>query len=690
MSSTNTSYTNYYRNLFLNDDPAPQFNLIRNNDFEPALKQGIDDEDKEIHAITGCVSRPTFANTIEKLDSAGALLERVTDIFYNLLSAASDEEKERLAEKFTPLLTAHRNNIMLNQDLFLRVKYVHMHPLKSLSPESCRLIEKTYLGFKRSGALLKGYNRERYRELTTKASQLCLQFQTNLLHARKKFALDITNSEMLAGVPDNVLETAATAAAERGVDGWTLTLDAPVYTPVLTYCDNRELRRTMYMAYNSVCLNGEEDNNSRICKEIANTRMEIAKLLGYDTYADYVLEERMAGSVEKVRKMLDELTLYYLEPARKDVSAVEDFARKTEGNNFELHPWDFAYYSNKLKRSLFNIDSEMLRPYFELNKVKNGIFNLATTLYGIKFYINPDIPAYAPGVMAYDVIDKNQSHLGVLYLDLHPRKGKQGGAWMTSYSPQFISDRTNHRPCVSIVTNFTPPTPQRPSLLTLGEVTTFLHEFGHALHGLMANTTYRSLSGTNVLWDFVELPSQIMENFATEKKFLTTFAVHYKTGEPLPEELLERIKRSRNFNVAYSTMRQVAYGLLDIAFHTITKPIEGDVVDFERKATQQVQLLPTVDDTCLSVQFGHIMSGGYAAGYYSYKWAEMLEADAFSEFREHGTFSKETAERFRNCILSKGDSAHPMELYKQFRGKEPTIDAMLERDGIKKKEAQSQ
>lgn len=491
---------------------------------------------------------------------------------------------------------------------------------------------------------------------------------------------------MLDGVPETVLDTAAATARENGENGWTITLDEPVYMPVLTYCNNRELRRALYMAYHGVCLRKGEDCNTEICKDIVNVRQKMAQLLGYKSFADYVLEERMAGSKNNVYRMFSDLLEHYSDPARKEVSQVERYAKSMEGEDFELQPWDFAYYSHKLKLSLFDIDSEMLRPYFELSKVKEGIFNLATELYGIRFSINPDIPVYAGGVTAYDVVDKNKTLLGVLFLDLHPRKGKQGGAWMTTYSPQYISEKKNHRPCVAIVTNFTPPTPQRPSLLTLGEVTTFLHEFGHALHGLMANTVYRSLSGTNVLWDFVELPSQIMENFAVEKKFLSTFAQHYQTGEPLPEELIDKIVRSRNFNVAYSTMRQVSYGLLDMAYYTLEEPLGGNIEEFEHKAMQPAQLLPEVENTCMTVQFGHIMSGGYAAGYYSYKWAELLEADAFGEFKEHGTFSKETAERFRNCILSKGNTEPPMELYKQFRGKEPSIDAMLERDGIQKRQ----
>ena len=440
----------------MSDDPIPRFDVIKNSDFEPAIKQGIAEEDEDIRNITSCISRPTFANTIEKLDSAGELLERVTDVFYNLLNAASDEEKEQLAEKFTPILAAHQNNIMLNQDLFLRVKYVYTHPLKSLSPEKLRLTEKIYRSFRRSGAMLKGEDRKQFRKLTEEASKLTLQFQTNLLHARKKFSLNIIGKDMLDGVPETVLDTAAATARENGENGWTITLDEPVYMPVLTYCNNRELRRALYMAYHGVCLRKGEDCNTEICKDIVNVRQKMAQLLGYKSFADYVLEERMAGSKNNVYRMFSDLLEHYSDPARKEVSQVERYAKSMEGEDFELQPWDFAYYSHKLKLSLFDIDSEMLRPYFELSKVKEGIFNLATELYGIRFSINPDIPVYAGGVTAYDVVDKNKTLLGVLFLDLHPRKGKQGGAWMTTYSPQYISEKKNHRPCVAIVTNFTP------------------------------------------------------------------------------------------------------------------------------------------------------------------------------------------------------------------------------------------
>ncbi len=671
------------KELFMDGSPTPRFNVIKNDDYAAAIERGIEEGNDEIYAIACNTSRPTFANTIDKLDSAGELLRRVTDVFYNQLIATADSEKERLAETFAPALAAHSNDIMLNHGLFMRVKYVYRNQRMALTPEKRRLTEKLYREFIRHGALLKARERDIFRRLTEEAARLSVQFQTNLLHARKKYVLNITDPGKLEGVPDTVCAAMAAAALENGEKSWAATLDEPVYRPMMTYCRDRDLRRELYIARNGLCLREGADCNVGVCRDILNVRMEIAKLLGYNTYADYALEERMAENTGNVYQLLDDLKRHYYDKAKKEVSAAEEYARQEEGEGFSLQPWDFAYYSQKLRQSLYGIDDETLRPYFELQRVKNGIFRLAFKLYGIKFRINRRMPAYASKVSAYDVYDADGRRLGALYLDLHPRKGKQSGAWMSTYSRQYIHGEENHRPCVAIVANFTPSASERPSLLTLGEVTTFLHEFGHALHALMSDTTYRLLSGTNVLWDFVELPSQIMENFATEKDFLKTFAVHYQTGEPMPKELIDKIVCSRNFNVACDTMRQVELGLLDMACHTIDKPFEGDIEELERQATAYVRILPAVENTCTAVQFAHIMSGGYAAGYYSYKWAELLEADAFSEFQEHGVFSSETAGRFRQCILSKGDTEPPMELYRRFRGKEPSIDAMLRRDGIK-------
>jgi peptidyl-dipeptidase Dcp len=453
----------------------------------------------------------------------------------------------------------------------------------------------------------------------------------------------------------------------------------------MTYSTQRELRKQMYMARNTEGTHDNDTNNIEICKKIVNLRREKAQLLGYDTHADFILKRRMASSKENVYKLLNDLIAAYKPSAIKEVAEIEAIAKEMEGKDFELMPWDFSFYSHKLQVKKYNLDAEMLRPYFELKNVIKGVFSLATTLYGITFKENKEIPVYHPDVKAYEVFDKDGSYLAVLYADFHPRKGKQGGAWMTEYQGQYINYKgKNIRPHVSVVTNFTKPTDDKPALLTLGEVQTFLHEFGHSLHGMFANTKYESLSGTNVWWDFVELPSQFMENYAIEKEFLRTFAFHYQTGEPLPDELIERIHKARNYNAAYACMRQVSFGLLDMAYYTQNKPFTADLIDFEKKAWHDAIVTKEIPDTCMTTQFSHIMSGGYSAGYYSYKWAEVLDADAFSVFKKSGIFSKETAQRFRDEVLSKGGTEHPMTLYKRFRGGEPTIDALLERDGIKK------
>ena len=461
------------------------------------------------------------------------------------------------------------------------------------------------------------------------------------------------------------------------------TLDFPSYNPFMTYSTRRDLRQRMYMEKNTVACHGNGEDNREICKRLINLRREIAQLLGYKTYADYVLERRMAGNKRSVYRLLDQLIDAYKPTAIKEVERIEKYARKIEGKNFKMEPWDFGFYSHKLKLEKYNIDAEMLRPYLELNKVIDGVFGLATRLYGITFRENKDIKVYHPDVKAYEVFDNDGKYLAVFYADFYPRKGKQGGAWMTEYQGQYIDRKgVNVRPHVSVVMNFTKPTDDKPALLTLGEVETFLHEFGHSLHGMFANTRFESMSGTNVRWDFVELPSQFMENYAVEKEFLRTFAFHYETGEPLPDELIDRIVKSRNYNAAYACMRQVSFGLLDMAYYTLKEPFDEDIMEFEKKAWKRAMVTRQTEGTCMTVQFSHIMAGGYAAGYYSYKWAEVLDADAFSVFKRHGIFDRETAQRFRDCILSKGGTEHPMTLYKNFRGGEPTIKALLRRNGI--------
>ena len=669
-------------------DTVP-FDRIALDDYEEAFMEGIRRDDEEIEKTVNNPEEPTFENTIVRIDNEKGnhyydLLDRVSNVFSCMLSAETSDELDELAQKMSPILTKHSNDVRLNKRLFERIKYVYEHH-RELTPEEKMLLDNCYDGFVRSGALLNDEDKERLRTLTEEASMLSLQFSQNLLKENKAFKLHITDKAQLDGLPDTAIEAAAQNAAEENKEGWIFTLDYPCYSPFMTYSKQRELRRQLYMAKNTECTHDNKENNIEICKRIVNLRREIAQLLGNDTYADYVLKHRMASNTQNVYKLLNDLIDAYKPTAEKEVEEIRELAHKLEGDNFTVEPWDFSYYSHKLQMERYNLDAEMLRPYFELKNVIKGVFGLATTLYGITFKENTDIPVYHPDVKAYEVFDKDGSYLAVLYADFYPRKGKQGGAWMTEFQGQWIDRKGNNvRPHVSVVMNFTKPTAEKPALLTLGEVETFLHEFGHSLHGMFANTRFESLSGTNVWWDFVELPSQFMENYAVEKDFLRTFAFHYKTGEPIPDELIERIVKSRNFMAAYGCLRQVSFGLLDMAYYTKQAPFTEDIVAFEKKAWEKAMVMPQLKDTCMTVQFSHIMAGGYAAGYYSYKWAEVLDADAFSVFKQNGIFDQKTAQSFRDNILSKGGTEHPMTLYKRFRGQEPTIDALLERNGIKR------
>jgi len=669
-------------------DTVP-FDRIRTSDYEEAFMEGIRRDEEEINKIINDKEEPTFENTIIRVDNENGehyydLLERVSNVFSCMLSAETNDELDSIAQKLSPILTKHANDVRLNKQLFERIKYVHDHH-RELTPEEQTLLDNCYDSFVRSGALLDEDGKERLRRLTEEASLLSLKFSQNLLKENKAFNLHITDEQQLDGLPETARTAAAHTAEEQGKEGWVFTLDQPSYSPFMTYSTQRELRKRMYMEKNSLGIHDNNENNLDICKRLINLRREMAQLLGYATYADYVLQHRMAASQNNVYRLLDELIEAYKPAAVKEVKEIEDMARQTEGDDFKMQPWDFSYYSHKLQMEKYNLDSEMLRPYFELSKVTDGIFGLATKLYGITFKENPDIPTYHKDVKAYEVFDNDGSYLAVLYADFFPRKGKQGGAWMTEFQGQWIDRKgVNVRPHASIVMNLTKPTKEKPALLTLGEVETFLHEFGHALHGMMANTRFESLSGTNVWWDFVELPSQFMENYAVEKDFLNTFAFHYKTGEPLPDELIERIIKSRNFMVAYGCMRQVSFGLLDMAYYTKEDEFTEDIIQFEKKAWAKAMVTEQLEETCMTTQFSHIMAGGYAAGYYSYKWAEVLDADAFSVFKKNGIFDKNTAKSFRDNILSKGGTEHPMTLYKRFRGQEPTIDALLERNGIKR------
>ena len=687
------------------------FGEIAETDFEPAIIKGIEEEDKEIEAIVGNADVPTFENTIEALEQSGDLLRRVTEVFFNLLSAETTDFLDELAQKMSPLLSEHSNNITFNEGLFRRIKAVYddhsADDFARLDVEQTTLLKNCYDGFVRNGANLPDEKKERLRQISAELGVLSLQFSQNKLKDTNDFVLHITDETDLEGLPESAVSLARQTAKDRNMEGYVFTLQAPSYSPFLTYSSRRHLREQMYMAYNTMCTHDNGNSNVEIVGKIVNLHREMAQLLGFKNYAEYALSRRMAEKEENVYGLLNSLIEAYMPTAKEEVKEIEALYYKD--NNISLHkdsdkdkntdeivlpendcrrfmPWDFSYYANKLKEERFSINSEMLRPYFELSNVKKGVFGLATRLYDITFIRNNEVPVYHADVEAYDVIDSDGNFLALFYCDFHPRASKKSGAWMTSYKEQWKDkDGKNSRPQVSIVMNLTKPTEDKPALLTLGEVETFLHEFGHSLHGIFANSTYRSLSGTNVYWDFVELPSQFMENYSVEKEFLNTFARHYQTGELIPDELIERIVASRNFNVAYACMRQVSFGLLDMAFYTMTEPYDSNLFEFEDAAWERTKLLPRVEGACMTTQFSHIMAGGYSAGYYSYKWAEVLDADAFSLFKERGIFDKATAQSFRDNILSRGGTEHPMVLYKRFRGQEPTIDALLKRNGIEKR-----
>lgn len=688
---TNKEWNNYIKNL----PTAP----LANKEAEignaaamlrPLIMQGMDEEMSQVEAIVNNAEAPTFANTIVALSNTGENLERATAVMYNLLSAETNDELEELANELAPKLSEHSNNIMLNAKLFERVKAAYDAETNQLEGEDKMLLDKTYEGFERSGATLSADDKLRFREITSQLSEKTLKFSQNVLKETNNFILHITNENDLAGIPEIHRNAARHEAETRNKEGWVFTLHAPSFMPFMMYADNRALREKMYRAYNSRCTHNNEYNNFEIVRSIVNLRREVAQILGYEDYADYALRRRMAQNASNVYKLLNDLITHYLPRAKEDVAEVEKKAQQLEGSNFKLQPWDFSYYSQKLKHELYDYDPDMLRPYFELSQVQKGVLGLATRLYGITFKRNEKLPVYQKDVIAYDVYDKEGAYLAILLVDFFPRESKKGGAWMTNYRDESCAEPTNvkvlptnsTRPVVSVTTNFTKPTANTPALLTLGEVETFLHEFGHALHGIFAMTHYASLSGTSVYWDFVELPSQFMENYATEPEFLGTFAHHYQTGEPLPQAYIDRIRKSRNFQSAYACMRQVSFGLLDMAYYTLRTPLTADIKTFEDEAWKRVQLLPQVADACMSVEFGHIMSGGYAAGYYSYKWAEVLDADAFSLFKEKGIFNESVAQSFRQNILSKGGTENPMDLYTRFRGQAPTINALLKRDGI--------
>jgi peptidyl-dipeptidase Dcp len=664
---------------------TPPFSAIQLEHFKPAFEQGIEKAQQEIKAITNSKETPTFENTIAALDFAGKALSTTSSIFFNLNSAETSDEMQALAQEVSPLLTKHSNDILLNEALFKRVKEVFDSKPTHLNPEQETLLEKTYKGFARNGALLNDGDKEKLRTIDERLAILSLNFGQNVLKESNAFELVLDQEEDLNGMPEGIKDAAAETAKQRGYEGkWVFTLDYPSYIPFMTYCENRELRKQMYLAFGSKAYKDNEQNNTEPIKELVKLRLERANLLGYDSHADYVLEERMAKSASAVMNFLDELEEKAMPFAQKEFATLQNFAQELDGIE-RLEKWDASFYTEKLKKQELDLDDELLRPYFQLEKVVEGVFETAERLYRIRFNINKEIDVYHPDVTAYEVTDTSGKHIAVFYADFFPRPGKRQGAWMTSYRSQYKNGDEEVRPLVSIVCNFTKPTSKKPSLLTFNEVTTLFHEFGHALHGMLANGTYASLSGTSVYWDFVELPSQIMENWCYEKECLDMFAKHYESGDPIPEEYIERIKKSANFMSGMATIRQLMFGELDMAWHSIKKTQAVDninVKDFESGVINKLDLYPPVQEACTSTQFSHIFQGGYSSGYYSYKWAEVLDADAFEAFKEEGVFNTETAKRFKDHILSAGGSEHPSILYKRFRGKEATVDALLKRSGL--------
>lgn len=671
--------------LFIPDTPfqTPPFSKIKNEHFLPAIQELIVSAKAEIKAVTDQKEAATFANTIEALERSGNLLDRASSIFFNLNSAETNDEIQAIARDVSPLLSEFSNDILLNEALFARVKEAYdQTDQEQLDPEQRMLLNKTYKGFVRNGALLKEEQKAKLREIDISLSKLSLEFGEHVLAETNRYEMVIENENDLKGLPEYVREMAAQTAKEKGHEGkWVITLDYPSYVPFMTYASNRELRKELSLAFSSKGFKGDELDNQEIVKQIVNLRNDRAQLLGYTTHAHFVLEERMAESPEKVMGFLDEIQQYGKPGAEKDVQEVAAYAEKLDGLT-DLQRWDFAYYSEKLKKEKYTIDDELLKPYFKLENVVEGVFQTANKLYGLNFKENREIDKYHPEVTVYEVTDADGNEVAIFYADFFPRAGKRAGAWMTSFGGQYKDADGDHRPLISNVCNFTKPTATTPSLLTFNEVTTLFHEFGHGLHGMLANGTYESLSGTSVYWDFVELPSQVMENWCYEKECLDLFARHYETGEAIPEELIQKIKDSANFMEGYQTMRQLGFGKLDMAWHGQDNSAVEDVSAFENAILEENSVLPAIEGTNMSCSFSHIFQGGYSAGYYSYKWAEVLDADAFAYFQEEGIFNKEVAQKFKENVLAAGGSEHPMTLYKRFRGQEPDVKALLKRAGL--------
>ncbi|MDO5636138.1 MAG: M3 family metallopeptidase [Myroides sp.] len=669
-------------NILLTDFDTAPFSKINTQDFEPAFDQAIADAKEEIQQIITNTDTPTFENTIEAMAFSGMQLDRISNIFFNLNSAETNEELQKIAQNVAPKLSAFGNDISLNPDLFARVKAVHDTVDQStLTTEQKTLLDKTYKGFVRNGALLNEDDKTKLREIDAQLSILSLQFNENVLAETNAYQLHITNEEDLAGLPEGSIEAAKNLAEQQEKQGWIFTLDYPSYLPFVTYAKNRELRKEITIAAGKKGFQKNDYNNEKNVLKIVKLRNERAQLLGYATHAAFVLEERMAQNPENVLNFLNELLEKAKPAAEKEFHELTDYAKKLDGID-QLQKWDGSYYSEKLKQERFNLDDEVLKPYFQLENVLNGAFEVANKLYGLIFTEVHNIDKYHKDVQTFEVTDESGNLVAIFYTDFFPRKGKRNGAWMTSYKSQWIKNGVNDRPHISIVCNFTPRTQSKPSLLTFNEVTTLFHEFGHALHGMLANTTYPSLSGTSVYWDFVELPSQIMENWVYEPETLALFAKHYQTGETIPQKYIDKIKESANFLEGMATLRQLSFGLLDMAWHTKNPNDISSLKDFENREFQSTQLYPDVAENTMSTAFSHIFAGGYSSGYYSYKWAEVLDADAFDYFKQHGIFNKEIATKFKDFVLSQGGTDHPMTLYKKFRGQEPSPNALLKRAGL--------
>ena len=687
MASINTPTGQITTNPFLTDwltpHQTPPFPQIKHEHFIPAIDATLMQAREEVDNIINNTDQPTFQNTIVALEVCGEKLERVTSVLFNLNSAETDDTIQAITREVSPKLSEFSNYISLNEQLFTKVKAVYRQKEKlDLTAEDLHLLEKKYLGFVRSGANLEGEAKKRYAEITTEISQLSLKFGENILAETNGFQLQITDPNDLAGLPDSEVEEAANTAKSKGKEGWMFTLQGPSFTGFMKYAHNQNLREQMYRAYTSRGFKQNDKNNEEIIRKMVNLKLEKATLLGYKTHADYVLAERMAENPQKVTDFLQQLHLASRPAAQREFNEVQVFA-SSMGLKEPLKRWDWSYYSEKLKNVSYGFDEQQVKPYFQLEKVCDGVFELATRLYGLTFHENKNIPVYHPDATAYEVYDQDGSFLSVLYLDFFPREGKSGGAWMSDLRPESNVNGRLIRPIITIVCNFTKPTETKPSLLTFNEVTTLLHEFGHALHGMLANTTYPSQSGTNVYRDFVELPSQVMENWATQKEWLDLFAVHFETGEKIPAELVQKLIDAENFQAGYACERQLSFGLNDMAWHSISGPMNSDIVEFERAAIAPTELFAPVEGSCISTAFSHIFAGGYASGYYGYKWAEVLDADAFSLFKANGIFDRATATSFRKNILGKGGTEHPMKLYKAFRGQEPSIEPLLERSGLK-------